>query len=133
MINTFKVKNEEKVTVIDVHRVTGAVEQATGISRSSQVFTACDDSTSVLLVFLIPETVTDIFHYLSADDLTILANAGITKIQLEDLEIANISKYITNPIKIPEKRVESVKPTLSTTSMREQISASFGVEKRFCA
>ena len=103
--------DEEKVTVIDVHRVTSAVEQATGTSRSSQVFTASNASNSVLLVFLIPETVTDIFHHLCAEDLTILANAGITKIQFEDLKIANISKYITNPIKIPEKRVELVKPT----------------------
>ena len=103
--------DEEKATLDDVHRVTSAVEQATGISRSSQVFTAWNDSTSVLLVFLIPETVTDIFHHLCVEDLTILANAGITKIQLEDLEITNISKYITNTIKVPEKRVELVKPT----------------------
>ena len=103
--------DEEKAALDDVHRVTGAVQRATGISRSSQVFTAWNDSTSVLLVFLIPETVTDIFHHLYAEDLTILANAGITKIQLEDLEITNISKYITNTIKIPEKRVELVKPT----------------------
>ena len=102
--------DEEKVTLDDVHRVTDAVEQATGISRLSQVFTASNDSTSVLLVFLIPETVTDVFHYLCAEDLTILANAGITKIQLEDLEIDNISKYITNMNKVPEKRVELVKP-----------------------
>ena len=110
--------DEEKATLDDVHRVTGAVEQATGISRSSQVFTAWNDSTSVLLVFLIPETVTDIFHHLCAEDLTVLANAGITKIQLEELEITNISKHITsaktcNAVakKVPEKRVKSVKPT----------------------
>ena len=103
--------DEEKVTVDDVHRVTRAVEQATGISKSSQVFTASNASTSVLLVFLIPETVTDIFHHLCAEDLTILANAGITKIELEDLEITNISKYITNKNQISEKRVVLVKPT----------------------
>ena len=102
---------EEKVTVIDVHKVTGAVEQATGTSRSSQVFTASNASNSVLLVFLIPEIVTDIFHHLCAEDLTILSNAGITKIQLEDLEITNIRKYITNMNKVPKKRVELVKPT----------------------
>ena len=103
--------DEEKATLGDVHRVTGAVEQATGISRSSQVFTGWKDSTSVLLVFFIPETVTDIFHHLCTEDLTILANVGITKIQLEDLEIAKISKYITNTSKIPQKRLELVKPT----------------------
>ena len=103
--------DEEKATLDDLHRVTLAVQQTTGISRSSQVFSTWSDSTSVLMVFLIPETVTDIFHHLCAEDLTILANAGITKIQLEDLEIANISKYITNTIKIPEKREELVKPT----------------------
>ena len=108
--------DEKKVTLDDVHEVTHAVEQATGISRSSQVFSTWNDSTSVLLVFLIPETVTDIFHHLCAEDLTILANAGITKIQLEDLEIKNISKhtntkYNTSAKKVHEKRVESVKPT----------------------
>ena len=103
--------DEEKATLDDLHRVTLAVEQTTGISRSSQVFSTWSDSTSVLMVFLIPEAVTDIFHHLCAEDLTILANAGITKILLEDLEIANISKYITNTIKIPEKREELVKPT----------------------
>ena len=97
--------DEEKIILDDVHRVTRAMEQATAISQSSQMFSTWNDSTSILLVFLIPETVTDIFHHLCAEDLTILANAGITKIQLEDLEIA------TNPIKIPEKRVELVKPT----------------------
>ena len=102
--------DEEKVTVDDVHRVTRAVEEATGVPTSSQVFTASNASNSVLLVFLIPETVTDIFHHLCAEDLTILANAGITKIQLEDLEITNIHKYITNMNKVPEKRVE-LKPT----------------------
>ena len=103
--------DEEKATLDGVHRVTGAVERATGISRSSQVFTGWNNSTSVLLVFFIPETVTDIFHHLCGEDLTILANVGITKIQLEDLEIAKISKYITNTSKIPQKRVELVKPT----------------------
>ena len=103
--------NEEKVILDDIHKVTRAMEQATGISQSSQMFSTWNDSTSILLVFLIPETVTDIFHHLCAEDLTILANAGITKIQLEDLEMANISKYITNPIKILEKRVKLVKPT----------------------
>ena len=105
--------DEEKATLDDVHRVTSAVERATGISRSSQIFTAWNDSTSVLLVFFIPGTVTDIFHHLCTEDLAILANAGITKIQLEDLEIAKISKYITNTCtsKIPEKGVELVKPT----------------------
>ena len=87
------------------------MKQATGISTSSQVFSGWNDSTSVLLVFLIPETVTDIFHHLCAEDLTILANAGITKIQLEDLEIVDISKHKTNTKEVPEKRVELVKPT----------------------
>ena len=103
--------DEEKVTVDDVHRVTRAVEEATGVPTSSQVFTASNASNSVQLVFLIPETVTDIFHHLCAEDFTILANAGITKIQLEDLEITDIRKCITNMNKIPEKRVELVKPT----------------------
>ena len=103
--------DEEKAALDDVHRVTGAIEQATGISKSSQVFTGWHDSSSVLLVFSIPETVTDIFHHLCAEDLTILANAGITKIQLEDLEITNIRKYITKTIKIPENRMELVRPT----------------------
>ena len=109
--------DEEKVTLDDVHEVTHAVEQTTGISISSQVFSTWNDSTSVLLVFLIPETVTDIFHHLCAEDLTILANAGITKIQLEDLEITNISKHTntkkcnTSSKKVHENRAESVKPT----------------------
>ena len=113
--------SEEKVTVDDVHRVTRAVEQATGISRWSQVLTDWSDSTSVLLVFLIPETVTDIFHHLYAEDLTILANAGITKIQLEDLEIDNISKYITNTIKLPEK---IAKPTSLEHYLNERTDLS---------
>ena len=116
--------DEEKAALDDVHKVAGAVEQATGISRSSQVFTGWNDSSSVLLVFLIPETVTDIFHHLCAEDLTILANAGITKIQLEDLEITNISKYITNTIKIPEKKVELVKPTSLEHYLNERTDIS---------
>ena len=103
--------DEEKATLDDVHRITGAIEQATGISRSSQIFTAWNDSTSILLLFFIPETVTDTFYRLCAEDLAILANAGITKIQLGDFEITNISRHMTNTEVVPEKIVQSVKPT----------------------
>ena len=116
--------DEDKAALDDVHRVTGAVEQATGISRSSQIFSAWNDSTSILLVFFIPETVTDIFHHLCVEHLTILANAGITKIQLEDLEIANISRHMTNTKAVSEKRVQSVKPTSLEHYLNERTDLS---------
>ena len=116
--------DEEKVTLNDVHDVTLAVEKGTGISKSSQVFSTWSDSTSVLLVFLIPEAVTDIFHHLCAEDLTILANAGITKIQLDDLEITNICKHITKTMKVHENRVELVKPTSLEHYLNERTDIS---------
>ena len=114
--------DEEKVSLNDVHKVTAALEQATGISQSSQLFTGWNDSTSVLMIFSIPETVTDIFHQLCTEDLIILANASITKIQLEDLEIANISRHITN--EVPKKRVELVKPTSLEHYLNERTNIS---------
>ena len=116
---------EENITVDNVHNVTRAVEQATGVPKYSPVFAASNASNSVLLIFLIPETVTDIFHHLCTEDLAILANAGITKIQLEDLEITNIRKYITNMNTVPEKRVE-LKPTSLEHYVNERTDLSSG-------
>ena len=77
----------------DIHRVQGAIEQTTGVSRAGQVFAYQDPGNSVTFTLLIPDCVVQLFHELCSEDLTVLADAGITWIQVEDLEIVGINKY----------------------------------------
>ena len=90
--------DEHEVVLQDVDKVTKAMEQATGIARSVQVLTSTHASTSVLLIFVVPKAVTEIFKHLSPKDLTILADAGITKLKVENFALICVSKYAT---KIP--------------------------------
>ena len=90
--------DEHEVVLEDVDKVTKAMELATGIARSVQVLTSTHASTSVLLIFVVPNAVTEIFKHLSREDLTILADAGITKLKVENFALICVSKYAT---KIP--------------------------------
>ena len=108
----------QATTLQSVHNVQGAIEEATGVGRAGQVYTHQDPGNSVTFTLLIPDTVVQLFHELCDDDLTVLANAGIMRIQVGDLEIVGISKYTTN--------VKAVQNTSSSSekSLREAPDAS---------
>ena len=79
----------------DLHTVQEAVEKAAGVSRAGQVFAHQDPGNSVTFTLLIPDCVVQLFHELCDEDLIVLADAGITRIQVEDVEIVDIHKYTT--------------------------------------
>lgn len=86
----------QATTSQDLHTVQGAIEQATGVSRAGQVFAYQDPGNSVTFTILIPDCVVQLFHELCSEDLTVLADAGIIRIQVEDLETMGINQYTTN-------------------------------------
>ena len=102
----------------DLHTVQEAVEQATGVSRAGQVYAHQDPGNSVTFTLLIPDCVVQLFHELCDEDLTVLADAGITRIQVEDLEIVGISRYTTK-VKAAQNASSS-----SEKSLREVPDAS---------
>ena len=82
-------------TVADTEKVQNALEQATGIG-SGFMSPAQHDEGSLILTFLVPESISDIFCELCEEDLEILANCGITRLQIEDCAVENIHEYHTN-------------------------------------
>ena len=122
----------------DVQNTQEAIENATGVSRDAQVYARQDGAFSVIFTFLIPECVEHRFHELSEADLTLLANAGITKIEVGELEIENISQYCTEVKKAQEKinstsesRRENVKPTSLEYYLKEREDLSVHEKSNF--
>ena len=102
----------------DLHTVQGAITEAIGVGQAGQVFVCHKSSQSVTFTFLIPHCMVLLFHELCDEDLTVLADAGITRIQVGDLEIVNICKYTTT-VKAVQKTASS-----SQKSLREAPDAS---------
>ena len=70
-----------------------ALEKATGIKEAFIVY-AFYDPGSVLLTFLIPESIHHIFHELSTEDLGILADSCVMKLEVDDeVVIDDIQQY----------------------------------------
>ena len=78
-----------------LYTVQEAIKKATGVSQAGQVFAHQDPGKSVTFTLLIPDCVVQLFQELCGEDLTVLADAGITRIQVEDVEIVDIHKYTT--------------------------------------
>ena len=64
-------------TLHNLHTVQEAIEQTTGVSQDAQ------------------DCSVQLFHELCDEDLSVLADAGITRIQVEDLQITDINRYTT--------------------------------------
>ena len=103
----------DTTTLPKLHTVQNSIQQATGVSQAGQVYAHQDPGNSVTFTLLIPDCVVQLFHELCDEDLTLLANADITRIQVENLEIAGISKYTTK-VKAAQKT-----SSLSKKSLRE--------------
>ena len=82
-------------TVADIKTVQNAVGKATGIDPDF-ISPAQHGPGSLILTFLVPESVCEIFCELCEDDLEILANCGVTRLQIEDCVIENVQKHCTN-------------------------------------
>ena len=93
-VNTLKVEVEgdtSDATVEIINEIQKALEKSTGVKQAVIVY-ACNDPGCVL-TFLIPESISHIFHELITEDLTILANSGVMKLEVDDVVIDNIQKY----------------------------------------
>ena len=108
----------QTTTPHDIHTVQEAIKKATGVNRAGQVFAYQDPGNSVTFTLLIPDCVVQLLHELCDEDLTVLADAGITRIQVVDLDIVGISKYTTK-MKAAQKTSSS-----SEKSLREVPDAS---------
>ena len=123
-----------------IHFTQEAIQKATGVDRKAQVYARQDGAFSVIFTFLIPECVEHRFHELSEADLTLLADAGITKIEVGELEVKNISQYCTR-VKKPQKtcnstsgmRREEVKPTSLEYYLKEREDLSVHDKSNFIA
>ena len=82
----------ESATAADVKKIRKSVEGATGIDH--HFVTHAQHSEGCLnLTFLISECVISIFQELCDENLEILAEAGIVKLQIDDFVISDIQKY----------------------------------------
>ena len=82
----------ESARAFDVKRIRTAIENATGIDHRF-VTHAQHSEGSLILTFLLPESVSSIFQELCDEDLEILAEAGIVELQIDDFVISDIQKY----------------------------------------
>ena len=76
----------------DVKRTRTSIESATGIDHHF-VTPAQHSEGSFILTFLIPESVSGLFHELCDEDLEVLAKAGIMELQIDDFVISDIEKF----------------------------------------
>ena len=111
----------------DIQNTQEVIEKATGVSKVAQTYAGQDAAFSVIFTFLIPECVEHRFHELSEADLTLLADAGIKKIEVGELEIDNIRQYCTRVKKAQstsnstsERNRENVKPTSLAYYIKER-------------
>ena len=115
---TKKLKVEVKgdsndVTVEIVGEIQKALEKATGIKRAVITY-GFHDPGSVLLTFLIPETIFYIFHELNTEDLAILADRCVMKLEIDEVVIDNIQQYCAvknRAVEVPVDSGERTKPT----------------------
>ena len=81
-------------TVEIIGEIQKALEKSTGTKRAVITY-AFYDSSSVLLTFLIPESFLHIFSELNTEDLAILADSGVIKLEVNEKVIDNIEQYST--------------------------------------
>ena len=88
----------------DVKRIRMSIEGATGIDHQF-VTPAQHGEGSLILTFLIPDSVSGIFQELCDEDLELLAEAGIVELQIDDFVLSDIQKYC------PQRARSSVQST----------------------
>ena len=109
---TIKLKVEVKGDISDatvevIDKVEDALEKATGVDRTVIVYVGHDLGS--ILTFLIPESIVHIFHELNAEDLTIIANSRVMKLEVDERVIDNIQQDTT--VKVAADSSEHTKQT----------------------
>ena len=91
-----KVKGStDEMIVEEMEEIWKALEKATGIKRACITY-ASQDPGCVILSFLIPESISPIIREFCEEDLTILADCGVLRLEMtEELVIENIQQYAT--------------------------------------
>ena len=107
--------NTSDATVEVIGEILKALEKATGVERTVIVY-ACNYPGFRLLIFFIPESILHIFHELNTEDLTILANSGVMKLEVGEEVLDNIRQHSTLKshsvqLKIAADSGEPTKPT----------------------
>ena len=95
-------------TVEIIDELQKVLEKATGIKRAFIPY-GFHDPGSVLLTFLIPETILHIFLELNTEDLALLADSGVMKLEVDEVVIDDIQQY--SAIVVAVDSGECTKPT----------------------
>jgi len=82
----------ESARANDVKRIQVSIENTTGIDHRF-VTPAQHSEGSLILTFLIPESVSGIFQELCDEDFEILGESGIVELHIDDMIISDIQKY----------------------------------------
>ena len=109
-------------TVETISKTHKALEMASGIIKAVITY-AFYDSGSVLLTFLIPESIFHIFHELNTEDLAILADRGVMKLEIDEVVIDNIQHYGTvksHAVEVAVEGGERTKPTRLEHYLKER-------------
>ena len=94
---TLKVQVEgdtSDATVGTIDEIQKTLEKTTGINKAVITY-GFHGIGSVLLTFLIPDTILHIFHELNAEDLGLLADSGVIRLEIDEVVIDNIQQYCT--------------------------------------
>ena len=100
--------SDANVTAEIISEIQKTLEKTTGVKQAVIVY-AFHDPGSILLTFLIPMSIIHIFHELNTEDLTILANSGVMKLEVDEMVIDNIQQYTT--VKVAADSGETTKQT----------------------
>jgi len=93
--------SEMEWTFGDVKAVKKAIEKATGIDQDFIIYGYWEGGfTTHQFTFLIPKSISGIFHELCMEDLTILAEKGVQRLEVEyDTVADNIQEHYVAPVK----------------------------------
>ena len=100
--------SDANVTAEIISEIQKALEKTTAVKQAVIVY-AFHDPGSILLTFLIPMSILHIFYELNTEDLTILANSGVMKLEVDEMIINNIQQYTT--VKVAADSSEHTKQT----------------------
>ena len=112
---TLKVQVEgdtSDATVEIIGEIQKALQRASGIKKAVITY-AFYDPGSVLLTFLIPDTIFHILHELNTEDLGLLANSDVMSLEIGDI-IIDIQQYCTvksHAVEVTVEGGERTKPT----------------------
>lgn len=106
-----------KTTPQTVQTLQNAIMQATGIGQTGLALASQCVGNSVVFNFLIPHSCAELFSELCDHDLTILAMAGITKIEVEELVITVTKKHTTKPRKALSFTAQTAKELVKPSSI----------------